>query len=316
MNKAARIFIAGHTGLVGSAVVRRLESDGYGNLIVCPYPELDLTSQHHVESFFSREQPEYVFLCAAKVGGILANRTYPAEFIYQNIMISANVIHASYQIGVKKLLNLGSSCIYPKLAPQPLHEDYLLTGVLEPTNEPYAIAKISAIKLCHYYNQQYNTNFISVMPTNLYGPGDNFNLETSHVMPALIRRFHDAKEQGRPDVTVWGTGSPRREFLHVDDLADALVYLMRNYDARDIGEFVNIGTGKDLTIRDLADLIKGIVEYPGEILWDSSKPDGTPQKLLDLRRIEQLGWKARVGLKEGIRNTYRWYMENISNLKG
>ena len=316
MNKDARIFIAGHTGLVGSAVVRRLESDGYGNLIVCPYPELDLTSQHHVESFFSREQPEYVFLCAAKVGGILANRTYPAEFIYQNIMISANVIHASYQIGVKKLLNLGSSCIYPKLASQPLHEDYLLTGVLEPTNEPYAIAKISAIKLCHYYNQQYNTNFISVMPTNLYGPGDNFNLETSHVMPALIRRFHDAKEQGRPDVTVWGTGSPRREFLHVDDLADALVYLMRNYDARDIGEFVNIGTGKDLTIRDLADLIKGIVEYPGEILWDSSKPDGTPQKLLDLRRIEQLGWKARVGLKEGIRNTYRWYMENISNLKG
>jgi GDP-L-fucose synthase len=310
MNKNAKIFIAGHTGLVGSAVKRELESEGYVNLITCSYPAIDLSRQQDVELFFSRERPEYVFLCAAKVGGILANSTYPAEFIYDNIMIAANVIHASYIHGVKKLLNLGSSCIYPKLAPQPLKENYLLTGELEPTNEPYAIAKIAAIKLCRYYNAQFNTDNISVMPTNLYGPHDNFDLETSHVLPALIRRFHEANEQGIHYVTLWGSGSPKREFLHVDDLANAIVYLMLNYDAQTIGEFVNIGTGKDMTIRDLAEMIKDIVGYTGEIRWDSSKPDGTPQKLLDVTRIEELGWKARIGLKEGIQNTYKWYLEN------
>ena len=310
MNKNAKILVAGHTGLVGSAVKRKLESEGYVNLVTCSYPEIDFSRQHDVELFFSREKPEYVFLCAAKVGGILANSTYPAEFIYMNIMIAANVIHASYICGVKKLLNLGSSCIYPKLAPQPLKESCLLTGELEPTNEPYAIAKIAAIKLCRYYNVQYGTDFISVMPTNLYGPGDNFEFATSHVLPALIRRFHEAKEQGKPDVALWGTGSPKREFLHVDDLADAIVFLMRNYDSKTVGEFVNIGTGKDMTIRDLAKLIQDIVGYSGKIKWDTSKPDGTPQKLLDLGRIEGLGWKARIGLKEGIQNTYTWYLKN------
>jgi GDP-L-fucose synthase len=312
MEKDSKIYIAGHTGLVGSAMVRRLESSGYRNLLVRDLSELDLTRQAEVEDFFMTERPEFVFLCAARVGGILANSTYPAQFIYENIMIAANVIHASYKHGVKKLLNLGSSCIYPKLAPQPLKEEYLLTGTLEPTNEPYAIAKIAAIKLCRYYNTQYGSNFISVMPTNLYGPNDNFNPETSHVLPALIRRFHEAKVHGETEVFVWGTGSPKREFLFVDDLASACVYLMQNYDAKHIGEFVNIGTGMDLTIRELADLIKTIVGYHGEIRWDTSKPDGTPQKLLDLSRIDSLGWKARVGLEEGIRLTYEWYMKNIS----
>jgi GDP-L-fucose synthase len=316
MNKDAKIFLAGHTGLVGSAVKRKLESEGYENIVTCSFPDIDLTMQSDVEMLFSREKPEYVFLCAAKVGGILANSTYPAEFIYDNIMIAANVIHASYKHGVKKLLNLGSSCIYPKLAPQPLKESYLLTGELEPTNEPYAIAKIAAIKMCRYFNAQYSTNNISVMPTNLYGPGDNFNLATSHVLPALIRRFHEAKDQGMPYVTLWGTGSPKREFLHVDDLANALVYLMRSYDAQTIGEFVNIGTGKDMTIRDLAELIKGIVGYTGEVRWDSSKPDGTPQKLLDIHRIDELGWKAGISLKEGITNTYEWYLENEGRIQG
>ncbi|MGO9147153.1 MAG: GDP-L-fucose synthase family protein [Desulfomonilia bacterium] len=313
MDKSDKIFIAGHAGLVGSAVKRKLESEGYGNVIVRSYPDLDLTNQQDVESFFSSEKPEYVFLCAAKVGGILANSTYPAEFIYQNIMIAANVIHASYRHDVRKLLNLGSSCIYPKLALQPLKEDYLLTGELEPTNEPYAIAKIAAIKLCRYYNKQYETDFISVMPTNLYGPGDNFDLETSHVLPALIRRFHEAKEQRKPAVTLWGTGKPKREFLYVDDLAEALVYLMSRCDASTIGEFVNIGTGKDMTIMELAMLVKGIVGYQGDIQWDASKPDGTPQKLLDVTRIEGLGWKARIGLKEGIQNTYNWYLGKINS---
>jgi GDP-L-fucose synthase len=312
MDKNDKIFIAGHAGLVGSAVKRKLESEGYGNVMVRSYPDLDLTNQQDVESFFSSEHPEYVFLCAAKVGGILANSTYPAEFIYENIMIAANVIHASYRHDVKKLLNLGSSCIYPKLAPQPLKENYLLTGELEPTNEPYAIAKIAAIKLCRYYNKQYKTDFISVMPTNLYGPGDNFDLETSHVLPALIRRFHEAKEQGKPAVTLWGTGKPRREFLYVDDLAEALVYLMSRCDASTIGEFVNIGTGKDMTIMELAVLVKGIVGYQGDIQWDASKPDGTPQKLLDVTRIEGLGWKAGIGLKEGIQNTYTWYLGKMN----
>lgn len=307
MDKNDKVFIAGHTGLVGSAVKRRLDGEGYGNLVARSYPEINLASQQDVEDFFSSEKPEYVFLCAAKVGGILANSTYPAEFIYQNIMIASNVIHASCKNGVKKLLNLGSSCIYPKLAPQPLHEEYLLTGLLEPTNEPYAIAKIAAIKLCRYYNKQYGTNYISVMPTNLYGPNDNFDLETSHVLPALIRRFHEAKIGSKPSVTLWGTGRPRREFLYVDDMVDACFYLMQHYDAGQIGEFVNIGTGLDITIRELAELVGDIVGYHGEIAWDTSKPDGTPQKLLDLSRIHALGWKAKTGLKEGIIQTYEWY---------
>jgi GDP-L-fucose synthase len=316
MNKEEKIYIAGHDGLVGSAMKRRIEAEGYPNLVWKTLHELDLTRQAEVDEFFAVERPSYVFLCAAKVGGILANSTFPAEFIYQNIMIAANVIHASYKSGVKKLLNLGSSCIYPRLAFQPLKEDYLLTGPLEPTNEPYAIAKIAAIKLCRYYNAQYGTNFISVMPTNMYGPNDNFNLETSHVLPALIRRFYEAKEKGKATVTLWGTGTPKREFMYVDDLADACVHLMQYNDALSIGEFVNIGVGKDITIKDLAHIVKDVVEYSGEILWDTSKPDGTPQKLLDIGRIEGLGWKARTGLKEGIRNTYEWYIGHVSRTQG
>jgi len=310
MNKHDKIYIAGHNGLVGSAIKRKLEEEDFGNLVVRTHSELDLTRQEQVEDFFEQEQPEYVFLCAAKVGGILANSTYPAEFIYENIMIAANVIHASYQCGVKKLLNLGSSCIYPKFAPQPLKEEYLLTGELEPTNEPYAIAKIAAIKLCRYYIQQYGSNYISVMPTNLYGPNDNFDLETSHVLPALIRRFHEAKRDSLAEVTLWGTGIPRREFLYVDDLADACVHLMKSYDAQDIGEFINIGTGSDVTIMDLAELVSWIVEYDGEILWDTNKPDGTLQKLLDISRIQDTGWSPKTSLTEGVRKTYQWYVEN------
>ncbi len=316
MNKNAKIFVAGHTGLVGSAVKKRLESEGYVNLILKPHADIDLRDQKDVDAFFCRERPEYVFLCAARVGGIQANSTYPAEFIYDNIMIAANVIHSSYMYGVKKLLNLGSSCIYPKLAPQPLEEAYLLTGPLEPTNEPYAIAKIAAIKLCRYYNAQYNTNFISVMPTNLYGPGDNFDLSTSHVLPALIRRFHEAKEKGDPGVTLWGTGNPRREFLYVDDLASAVIYLMSTYESQAVGEFVNIGTGQDLAIRELAELVREIIGYPGDIYWDTSKPDGTPRKLLDIGRIMELGWRPRVSLSEGIRQTYIWYRENMEHIRG
>jgi len=288
------------------------------------FTKIDLTRQKDTEEFFEKERPEYVFLAAAKVGGILANNTYKADFIYENIMIAANVIHAAYKYGVKKLLNLGSSCIYPKFAPQPMKEEYLLTGLLEPTNEPYAIAKISAIKLCKYYNEQYGTNFISVMPTNLYGPNDNFDLETSHVLPALIRKFHLAKLQmeqvkakqdieGFPkpqpghSVTIWGTGQPRREFLYVDDLADACVFLMNHYND---SEIINIGVGKDISIKELALLIKEIVGYKGEIRFDTSKPDGMPQKLLDVSRINSLGWKPKVSLEEGIRKTYEWYVEN------
>lgn len=309
MDKSSKIFIAGHTGLVGSAVRRRLESEGFSRLLLLERSALDLTRQKEVEGFFDQEQPEYVFLCAAKVGGILANVKYPAEFIYDNIMIAANVIHASYTFGVKKLLNLGSSCIYPKLAPQPLKEEYLLTGTLEPTNEPYAIAKIAAIKLCRYYNRQYGTNFLSVMPTNLYGPEDNFDLETSHVLPALIRRFHEAKQGAVSPVTLWGTGRPLREFLYVDDLADACVHLMKTHDAYSIGEFINIGAGKDITIRGLAELASRVVGYHGEIRWDSSKPDGTPQKLLDVSKILRTGWSPRTTLSEGVAKTYRWYVE-------
>jgi GDP-L-fucose synthase len=269
--------------------------------------ELDLTNQEAVTNFFETQRPEYIILAAAKVGGILANNTYPAEFIYQNLMIEANIIHAAYTYGVKKLLFLGSSCIYPKFAPQPMKEEYLLTGELEETNEAYAIAKIAGIRLCKHYNQQYGTNFMSVMPTNLYGQNDNFNLETSHVMPALIRKFHEAKIDGNKEIVIWGTGSPRREFLHVDDMADACVHLMKKYDASDIGEFVNIGFGKDITIKELAELIGDIVGYEGNIVYDTSKPDGTPQKLLDVSRLKGLGWEAKIALRDGIMQTYEWY---------
>jgi GDP-L-fucose synthase len=294
--------------MVGSAVKRKFEKKGYNNLIFRTHKELDLTNQKDVNEFFKLEKPDYVFLAAAKVGGILANSTYSAEFIYQNIMIEANVIHAAYTHGVKKLLFLGSSCIYPKFAPQPMKEEYLLTGQLEETNEAYAIAKIAGIRLCKHYNQQYGTNFISVMPTNLYGPNDNYDLNSSHVMPALIRKFHEAKINNIPEVTIWGTGKPKREFLHVDDMADACVYLMENYDATDIGEFVNIGVGEDITISDLAVLIKKIVGYNGKIAYDKTKPDGTPRKLLDVTKLHSLGWKASIQLTEGIGTVYKDYV--------
>ena len=308
MNINDKIYIPGHRGMAGSAIHRNLESKGYNNLITRTHSELDLTNQQAVNNFFETERPEYIFLAAAKVGGILANSTYPAEFIYVNLMIEANVIHAAYTTGVKKLLFLGSSCIYPGLAPQPLKEEYLLTGELEVTNEAYAVAKIAGIRMCKHYNQQYGTNFISVMPTNLYGPGDNYDLETSHVMAALIRKFHEAKLNNAPQVVVWGTGAPRREFLYVDDMADACVYLMENYDAGDIGEFVNIGLSKDVTIRELAELIGEIVGYSGEIMYDITKPDGTPQKLLDINRLHGLGWEARISLRDGIKQAYEWYI--------
>jgi GDP-L-fucose synthase len=310
MDKTDRIYIAGHRGMVGSAIKRNLESRDHTNLICRTHSELDLTDQQAVNEFFESEKPEYVFLAAAKVGGIMANSTYPAEFIYDNLMIEANIIHAAHTHGVKKLLFLGSSCIYPKFAPQPMKEEYLLTGELEVTNEAYAVAKIAGIRLCKHYNQQYGTNFISVMPTNLYGPNDNFDLETSHVMPALIRKFHEAKINKNPEVTIWGSGSPKREFLHVDDMADACVYLMENYDYQDIGEFVNIGTGKDLSIKELAELIRDVVGYEGDIIYDSSKPDGTPRKLLDVSKLNGLGWTSNIGLKEGIKATYSWYVGN------
>ena len=325
MESTARIYVAGHSGLVGSAIVRKLRSEGHSNLILMSHRELDLMRQAEVEAFFKAEKPEYVFLAAAKVGGILANNTYPAEFIYQNLLIESNVIHSAYSAEVKKLLFLGSSCIYPRECPQPMKEEYLLSGKLEPTNEPYAIAKIAGIKMCQSYNRQYGTRFFSVMPTNLYGPGDNFDLETSHVLPALIRKFHEAKvggpksevggprsevrgkrSEGAESVTIWGTGAPRREFLHVDDLADACVFLMKHYDQ---GEIVNIGIGKDITIRELAEMIKGIVGFKGSIQYDSSKPDGTPRKLLDVSRLGSMGWQPKISLREGIETTYRWYME-------
>jgi GDP-L-fucose synthase len=358
MEKDSRIFVAGHRGLVGSAIVRSLRKHQFTNIITRTSSELDLRRQADTEIFFAQERPDYVFLAAAKVGGILANSTYKAEFIYDNIMIAANVIHASYAHRAKKLLNLGSSCTYPKFAPQPLKEDYLMTGPLEPTNEPYAVAKISAIKLCRYYNEQYGTNFMSVMPTNLYGVHDNFNLETAHVLPALIRKFHLAKllrekkhEElekdlrrfppgfsltGSPDlkklgiyqdyVELWGTGQPYREFLFVDDLADACLFLMQHCDAAPtpsfsahvhsrmlIGEFINIGTGEDITIADLAEMVRQIVGYEGESVWDTSKPDGTPRKRLDVTRIRSLGWKPKISLEQGIRITYDWYINVASH---
>lgn len=313
MDKEAKIYLAGHTGLVGSALLRGLISAGYTNVIVRDISELDLRNQNAVDEFFKYQKPEYVFLAAAKVGGIMANSTYKAEFIYDNLMIAANVIHASYKHGVKKLLNLGSSCIYPKMAPQPLKEEYLLTGPLEPTNEPYAIAKIAAIKLCRYYNEQYGANFISVMPTNQYGINDNFDLETSHVLPAMIRKFHDAKVAGAKTVALWGTGEVYREFMCSDDLADACIFLMANKTAGEIGEFVNIGTGKDLKIKELAEIIKEIVGFTGEIVWDTSKPDGTPKKLLDVSRLNSLGWRPKVDLIDGVKQTYEHYKEKGLN---
>ncbi|MDD5722395.1 MAG: GDP-L-fucose synthase [Syntrophales bacterium] len=346
----SKIYVAGHRGMVGSAIVRRLEDSGYSNLICRSHAQLDLTRQQDVESFFEKERPEMVFLCAAKVGGILANSTYKAQFIYENIMISANVIHASYRYGVKKLLNLGSSCIYPRQAPQPLKEEYLLTSELEPTNEPYAIAKIAAIKLCRYYNEQYGTNFMSVMPTNLYGLNDNFDLSTSHVLPALIRKLHLAKILSQKDyafiardlerfgnnlpagpaddpdllakhlsgfgihpdkIVLWGTGEPKREFLYADDLSAATVLLMEQYDAIDIGEFINIGTGTDITIRGMAEMISRIVGCNGRIEWDRTNPDGTPQKLLDISRIQGKGWRANTPLEKGIEKTYEFYLSEL-----
>jgi GDP-L-fucose synthase len=324
MKTESKVYVAGHNGLVGSAILRRLQAGGYTNIIARAGKELDLTRQAEVEAFFEKEQPEYVFLAAAKVGGILANSTYKAEFIYRNLMIASNVIHAAYRYRTKKLLNLGSSCIYPKFAPQPMKEEHLLTGTLEPTNEPYAIAKIAAIKLCRYYNEQYSTNCISAMPTNLYGQKDNFDLRDSHVMSAMIRKFHEAKQnmakrkgQGASSnpvvVELWGTGSPFREFLYVDDLADACVFLMEKYDYSEIGELINIGTGKDITIKELALMIRDIVGFRGEIVWDSTKPDGTPKKLLDISRIKALGWEPKTSLEEGIRNTYEWYLKTVNS---
>jgi GDP-L-fucose synthase len=304
MNSKGKIYVAGHRGLVGSAITRRLQSGGYSDLMLRTHADLDLLDQRAVDKFFAGERPEYVFLAAAKVGGIYANNTYRADFIYQNLMIEANIIHAAYRHGVKKLMFLGSSCIYPKHAPQPMKEEYLLTGPLESTNEPYAIAKIAGIKMCGAYNSQYGTNFMSAMPTNLYGPGDNYDLNNSHVLPALIRKMHEAKEQNAKEVVVWGTGSPRREFLYSDDLADACVFLMERYNAADVGEFINIGVGKEITIREAAELIAEVVDFRGTLVFDTGKPDGTPRKLLDVTRLNSLGWQPRTSLRDGIRMAY------------
>ena len=301
MELNSKIYIAGHRGMVGSSIMRNLQSKGYNNIITRASKELDLRNSQAVSDFFANEKPEYVFLAAAKVGGIQANNIYRADFIYENLMIQNNVIHNSYVSGVKKLMFLGSSCIYPKMAPQPLKEEYLLTGLLEETNEPYAIAKIAGIKMCESYKRQYGCNFISVMPTNMYGPNDNYNLNNSHVLPALIRKFHDAKENNLPSVEMWGTGTPMREFLHADDLGDACVFLMNTYDGE---QFVNIGSGKDLTIKDLALLIKDIVGFKGDIVHDLSKPDGTPRKLMDVSYLHSLGWKHKIELPEGIKQVY------------
>lgn len=307
MEKDAKIYVAGHRGMVGSAICRNLKSKGFNNLLTRTSSELDLRNQAAVEEFFASQKPDYVFLAAAKVGGIQANNIYRADFLYDNLIIEANVIHSAHKNDVKKLLFLGSSCIYPKLAAQPLVEDSLLTGLLEPTNEPYAIAKIAGIKLCEAYRDQYNANFISAMPTNLYGPNDNYDLQNSHVLPALIRKFHEAKESGADKVEIWGTGSPLREFLHVDDLATACVFLMETYDEK---QFVNVGTGEDISIKDLALLIKEIVGFKGELTFDSSKPDGTPRKLMDVSRIHSLGWKHKISLREGIQSVYKSYREH------
>ena len=310
MDLQRKIYIAGHRGLVGSAIVRRLEALGAQDLLLRTRAELDLTDDHAVSSFFEVERPAYVFLAAAKVGGIKANNDYPAEFLCDNLAIQTNVIHSAWKSGVTKLCFLGSSCIYPKLAPQPLREESLLTGPLEPTNEWYAIAKIAGIKMCEAYRRQYGFNAISVMPTNLYGPGDNFDPESSHVLPAMIRRFHEAKVRGDASVLIWGSGTPRREFLHVDDMADATVFLMQGYEQ---AEHINVGVGEDLTILELARLVADVVGYQGQILTDPSKPDGTPRKLMDVSRLSALGWKARIGLRDGIAETYRWYVANVAH---
>lgn len=312
MEITSKVFIAGHAGMVGSAIVRKLNHEGYFKLILQTSSELDLRNQQQVNNFFEKEKPEYVFLAAAKVGGILANNNYRGEFLYDNLLIESNVIHASYVNNVKKLLFLGSSCIYPRNAPQPLKEEYLLTGILEHTNEPYAIAKISGIKLCEAYRDQYGCNFISAMPTNLYGPGDNYNLQTSHVIPALIRKFNEGKEYKNKGVELWGSGSPLREFMYVDDLADACYFLMQHYDKK---QFINIGTGEEISIRNLAFSIKKIIGFDGEIKFDSTKPDGTPRKLMDSSRIHALGWKHKISLEEGLKMAYQHFLKESSENK-
>lgn len=307
LERNSKIYVAGHRGLVGSAIVRNLKSKGYTNIIGKTHKELNLTSQENVKKFFEYEKPEYVFLAAAKVGGIGANSNYPADFILENELIQCNVIKSSFENKVGKLMFLGSSCIYPKMCPQPIKEEYLLSGYLESTNEAYALAKISGLKMCQYFNRQYGTHYISVMPTNLYGPNDNYDLNNSHVMPALIRKFYESKVQNKPYVEIWGTGKPLREFLHVDDMADACVFLMENYDGND---FFNVGTGKEITIKELAEMIKEVVGYKGEIKFNPQKPDGTPRKLLDVSRLSAAGWKYRIELKDGIEKSYQWFKEN------
>jgi GDP-L-fucose synthase len=307
MKKQNKIYIAGHRGMAGSAIYRLLQIEGYSNIVVKSSSELDLRNQQAVNNFFEKEQPEYVFLAAARVGGIHANNTYRAEFLYDNLMIESNIIHAAYTTKVSKLLFLGSSCIYPKMAPQPLKEEYLLSGLLEHSNEPYAIAKIAGIKLCEAYRDQYGCNFISAMPTNLYGPNDNYNLQNSHVLPALIRKFHEAKEHNNPSVEIWGTGTPKREFLHVDDLAKACLFLMLNYNEK---QFVNVGTGEDLSIKELAEIIKQTVGFKGELIFNTEKPDGTPRKLLDVTKIHHLGWKHQINLSDGIASVYQEVLQN------
>ncbi len=307
MEKNSKIFVAGHRGLVGSSIVRQLTDNGYTNILVRTHDELDLLDAAAVRDFFEAEKPEYVFLAAARVGGIMANKTFPADFIRENLIVQTNVIHEAHQSGVKKLLFLGSSCIYPKLAPQPIKEEYLMTGPLEETNSAYAMAKIAGIEMCQAYHRQYGSNFISVMPTNLYGPNDNFSPERSHVLPALIQRFHEAKVSNAPSVTVWGSGSPKREFLHVDDLGSACVFLMETYDDPSI---INIGTGEDVTIKGLAEMVRDAVGYNGEIVWDTTKPDGTPQKLLDVSKIHALGWHHKIALPDGVAQTYKWFTNN------
>jgi GDP-L-fucose synthase len=311
MDKHEKIYVAGHRGLIGSAIMRRLASGGYGNIVARSRNELDLTRQAEVEAFFAAEKPAYVFLAAAKVGGIGANSAYPASFIYENLAIALNVIEAARRSGVKKLVNLGSSCIYPKRAPQPMKEESLLTGPLESTNEAYAMAKIAAIRLCRHYNDQYGTNYISAMPTNMYGPGDNYDLQGSHVLPAMIRKFHEAKVAGI-DATLWGDGSPYREFLYSDDCADALVMLMEKHDYADLGEFINLGSGAELTIRELADKVAAAIGFKGSIVWDRTKPNGTPRKLMDSSRLFGLGWRPRVGLDEGIAAAYRDFLASMA----
>lgn len=301
-DKLGSVFVAGHRGMVGSAITKKLQAEGHTNLLLRTSAELDLRNQQAVADFFEKEKPEYVVLAAARVGGIVANNTFRAEFIYDNLLIEANIIHSAYKNGVKKLLFLGSSCIYPKMAPQPMKEEYLLTGLLEHTNEPYAIAKITGIKMCDAYRDQYGCNFISAMPTNLYGPNDNYDLTTSHVLPALIRKFHEGKVNNSPSVTVWGSGTPKREFLHTSDLADACYFLLQEYNEPGL---VNIGCGEDVSIKELAELVKEIVGYTGEIVFDSSKPDGTPRKLMDVSKINGMGWKAKIGLREGVSAVYK-----------